>query len=321
MNTEHDQALANIARDLTVLQASMLKEQKKLEAIITEKAKALEAVSLENERLRKANKKLNANAKLISRLGDDDRDMDTPSSEDSSPKSSFSAKNGNTTKIEIKRSAVNSVNSVNPVNPEAVASSIVNKNGSNECKVSEKRPPPPPPTGSASGSPSKPPVPSRAAVNRKLLKPPSAPPNPVSNQQQPPLPPARSTSLTTSNKLERADSGRESDLTSDAGEHLNFGEERLSSGGHDEGFCSSHEDNNNSNNSNNNSKVNPSRLLTNHRDVQKPSDIKYRSKIKSTSSLSVLEEHQVAAQGSGSGLHQGQEGHVTTVTYWTEPYL
>ena len=65
---------------------------------------------------------------------------------------------------------------------------------------------------------------------------------------------------------------------------------------------------------NNNNQI---RTMTNHRTVQKPSDIKNRSKLKSTSSttvvsnLAVLEEHQVSAG----------DGQVTTVTYWTEPYL
>jgi hypothetical protein len=45
---------------------------------------------------------------------------------------------------------------------------------------------------------------------------------------------------------------------------------------------------------------------------QKPSDLKFRAKLKSTvvSNLAVLEEHQVTG-----------DGQVTTVTYWTEPYL
>ena len=92
-----------------------------------------------------------------------------------------------------------------------------------------------------------------------------------------------------------------------------------------EGFCSSHEDHHNNNVSRNvydsylesiglntKSVVSPSRQLTNHRAVQKPSDIKFRAKLKSTvvSNLAVLEEHQVTG-----------DGQVTTVTYWTEPYL
>jgi hypothetical protein len=69
--------------------------------------------------------------------------------------------------------------------------------------------------------------------------------------------------------------------------------------------------NNNTSNNNNNAN-NQIRTMTNHRAVQKPSDIKNRSKLKTSaiSNLSVLEEHQVSG-----------EGQVTTVTYWTEPYL
>jgi hypothetical protein len=136
--------------------------------------------------------------------------------------------------------------------------------------------------------------------------------------------------------VDRADSGRESDLTSDAEHHtaltvlpLPSSDERLEGGHHhqDEGFCSSHEDNSQQGRTSSKSYdsfidqaglhqksiVSPSRLLTNHRGVQKPSDIKYRSKIKSTSSsnLAVLDEHQIIEGGA----------QVTTVTYWTEPYL
>ena len=72
--------------------------------------------------------------------------------------------------------------------------------------------------------------------------------------------------------------------------------------------------NNTINNSNNNNNGNNQiKTMTNHRAVQKPSDIKNRSKLKAPSSisnLSVLEEHQVSG-----------EGQVTTVTYWTEPHL
>ena len=72
----------------------------------------------------------------------------------------------------------------------------------------------------------------------------------------------------------------------------------------DEGFCSSHEDQTNHKSHNNNSTVSPSRQLTNHRGVQKPSDIKYRSKLRSTSNLGALEEHQVISNAP-----------ITTVTY------
>merc|ERR1719346_897362 len=87
---EHDKALAFIARELALLQATMLKEQRRLESLVNEKTRAAEALSLENERLKKQNKKLQSNVKMLS----PDHDMDTPSSEDCSPKSSFSSKKG-----------------------------------------------------------------------------------------------------------------------------------------------------------------------------------------------------------------------------------
>ena len=87
----------------------MLKEQKRLEMVIVEKQVQLDAQAIETERLKKMNKVLNqqmanlqSKSKLMAML--EDRDMDTPSSEDSSPKSSFSTK---TTKIEIKPRSLN----------------------------------------------------------------------------------------------------------------------------------------------------------------------------------------------------------------------
>lgn len=94
---EHDKALAFIARELALLQATMLKEKRRLESLVNEKTRAAEALSLENERLKKQNKKLQSNVKMLS----PDHDMDTPSSEDCSPKSSFSSKAA-ATKVEVK---------------------------------------------------------------------------------------------------------------------------------------------------------------------------------------------------------------------------
>ena len=106
---ERDAQLANLASELTYLQANMLKEQKRLEMVIVEKQAQLDAQAIETERLKKMNKVLNqqmanlqSKSKLMAML--EDRDMDTPSSEDSSPKSSFSTK---TTKIEIKPRSLN----------------------------------------------------------------------------------------------------------------------------------------------------------------------------------------------------------------------
>merc|ERR1712020_37371 len=97
LREEHDKTLAFIARELALLQASMLKEQRRLEVLVHEKSRAADALSLENERLKKQNKKLQSNVKMLS----PDNDMDTPSSEDCSPKSSFSSK-AIATKVEVK---------------------------------------------------------------------------------------------------------------------------------------------------------------------------------------------------------------------------
>lgn len=113
----------------------------------------------------------------------------------------------------------------------------------------------------------------------------------------------------------------------------------------DEGFSSSHEDQSSlstpplpppppppprttSSSSSPEGDTHRGRQLTNHhRAVQKPRDIKYRSKLKSnsTSTLGVLEEHQVVSSvgggGGGGGCAVPDGTAVTTVTYWTEPYL
>lgn len=336
MRLQHDEELSAIERELTFLQANMLKEQKRLEAIIAEKMAALESQEAEVERLRKQNKKLLNNAqtsKLFAAMMDEDRDMDTPSSEDSSPKSSFSNK---ASKIEIKPRLPQQQQQQNiesptkedqdhPGNPKPVL-------------MITKRPPPPVPDHSSNPSSAvtspvsqKPPVPSRAGIDRKLLK-----------SGIPPPPPVRSVSLLHGSVTPtKDDSGRDSDATDHEFHYqqqlqlqLQQQQQQQRVRTHiddnfvagDEGFCSSHEDQHNNNNHsralydsylesvglNTKSVISPSRQLTNHRAVQKPSDIKFRSKLKSSavSSLAVLEEHQVTG-----------DGQVTTVTYWTEPYL
>lgn len=321
LRLQHEEELSLIERELTFLQANMLKEQKRLEAIIAEKKVALENQQSEIDRLQKQNKK------LLATIRDEDRDMDTPSSEDSSPKSSFSNK---AAKIEIKprlpQQPLHSDLMILSPTKEDLPPTIASPP---KPVIVTKRPPPPPPTSPSTALPSqplsqKPPVPSRAGIDRKLQKSVSAPPPP----------PVRSVSLQNGSSivLTKDDSGRESDAT-DIEYHqdsclrtLINPDDNIVAG--DEGFCSSHEDQHNNNNNNQkavydsylesvglNSKsiiVSPSRLLTNHRAVQKPSDIKFRSKLKSTavSSLAVLEEHQVTG-----------DGQITTVTYWTEPYL
>jgi len=278
MRMEHDATLAFVARQLAFLQANMLKEQQRLECIVGEKTRALDALALENERLRKQNKK------LVNHLNHD--------SSDSSPKSSFS------TKSEAKLRLAEAATSFEKTETTTTLAKVANA-----AVVT-------PPKRAPIGGP-KPPVPSRAGINRLLLQSASL------SSSTPPPPPVRSTSLNVSS-LERADSGRESDLTSDvdnvAGAAAS-GKRQHQIGPHDEGFCSSHEDNSRGDPGGVAAATRSSRLI-NHRSVQKPSDIKLRSKAKATSSssashLSVLEEHQVAQE----------VGNKTTVTYWTGSFL
>lgn len=265
---EHDATLAYIARQLAFLQANMLKEQQKLEAVITEKSRAMEALALENERLRKHNKKL-----VSKHLTNSSQDT-TASSQESSPKSSFSSKSSSDLRLP-------------PAPPPVMPTTSPSKVG--DVK---------PPTGP------KPPVPSRAGINKLLLQSTNLVVSP------PPPPPVRSTSLAISH-LERKDSGRESDLPSDVEPN------KRHTSSTDEGFCSSHEDSSGSGGR-------CSRTSSiNHRAVQKPSDIKLRSKAKaaaaasatSTTSppLSTLREVDGHPPASSSG--------VTTVTYWTGSFL
>merc|ERR1712079_104469 len=273
---EHDKALAFIARELALLQASMLKEQRRLEVLVHEKTRAAEALSLENERLKKQNKKLQSNVKMLS----PDNDMDTPSSEDCSPKSSFSSK-AITTKVEVKSRC----------QPSTVVTTMTSVSYSNVTLPSTQ----PGLTTTTTSS---------SSITTPL----------AGGLQPPPPPPKRSTSLHTT-QLERVDSGRESDLTSDVEQVVQ--PQRIFLNHQDEGFCSSHEEQQQPAAAGLGSVLQHSRqrpiLVNHHRGVQKPSDLKFRSKVKATtSSLAVLEE----ASSDGSG---GQQ--VTTVTYWTEPYL
>ena len=334
MRLQHDEELAAVERELTFLQANMLKEQKRLESIIVEKMAALADQESEMERLRKQNKKLLTNSKLLAAMVDQDRDMDTPSSEDSSPKSSFSNK---AAKIEIKPRLPVTDLATSPTKDDALPTTTTTTALQKPVQTSlPKRAPPPPPVPehfqNVTTASQKPPVPSRAGIDRKLQK-----------SGLPPPPPVRSVSLLTGSVTPtKDDSGRDSDATENEF-HQHHAERHVKTrlvnpsdvdgvAAGDEGFCSSHEDHHNNNNimnNNNNNRavydsylesiglstksvVSPSRQLTNHRAVQKPSDIKFRAKLKSTvvSNLAVLEEHQVTG-----------DGQVTTVTYWTEPYL
>lgn len=405
VRSQRDEELTRISQELRFLQSNMLKEQKRLEAIIQDKDNTLQKQAEELEKLRKVNKKLNLSSKAKMVL--EDRDMDTPSSEDSSPKSSFSK----VPKIEIKSRVLAaklgetpssspiavpnspgtggnnnvvktgaSVSSLIATETEQIRNDLKTIHRASAASASSAVTPPPiqprvrvPPIGapaeSSSSDATKPPVPSRAGVNKKLQQ----------HQQQqlpsklPPAPPMRNSSIKSTRS--EVDSGRESDdfandldlsgdasrPSSDLRKHFDeFLRDSMSSyvrettssksgavpaGSNasaasvtgDEGFSSSYEDHHQpktpppvppprsilGGNSDGDLNQKSVRMLTNHRAVQKPSDIKYRSKlskssfsggsnlVSSTSNLGVLEEHQVSAEA----------GQVTTVTYYTEPYL
>merc|ERR1712223_1669453 len=308
MRLEHDATLAYIARQLAFLQANMLKEQQKLEALVGEKSHALEALTLENERLRKQNKK------LVSKSLSDT----TSSGGDSSAKSSFSSKSSEPPRLPPPPPTDNksTTNAANDEEEDAAAVPV-------EPSVEELKPPPKKPVCGP-----KPPVPSRAGINRLLMQSASLAVTPAAaTANSVPLPPRRSTSLGISNSnLERADSGRESDLTTSDVEHTTNIIGKRQTNSHDEGFCSSHEDSSGSG-----GRSGGSRTAINHRDVQKPKDIKLRnSKAKSTAaantspgsasnSLQTLLEHQVVDNYTSNSSNNS--GGVTTVTYWTGSFL
>jgi len=308
MRLEHDATLAYIARQLAFLQANMLKEQQKLEALVGEKSHALEALTLENERLRKQNKKL-----VSKNLSDT-----TSSGGDSSAKSSFSSKSSEPPRLPPPTPTDNS-STTNAANDENQGAALPGS----EPSVEELKPPP---KKTVCGP--KPPVPSRAGINRLLMQSASLAVTPAAaTANSVPLPPRRSTSLGISNSnLERADSGRESDLTTSDVEHTTNIIGKRQTNSHDEGFCSSHEDSSGSG-----GRSGGSRTAINHRDVQKPKDIKLRnSKAKSTAaantspgsasnSLQTLLEHQVVDNDTSNSSNNS--GGVTTVTYWTGSFL
>lgn len=317
-----DKELLVITQELTLLRANLLKEQSKLRQVVCEQSKLLKQQDQELKELRRQNQTLllaSSKAKLMM----DDCDMDTPSSEESSPKSSFS-KVPKPDGIKTRQLFTK------------LESDTVKKNHSDEHinRVSD-----PPRLLPKSTEPVKPPVPSRAGVNRKLLikqqhntnvsKDPQLETSDQSSTITPPVPSARSTSLNASVlKEDRFDSGRESDadgsLCLGSNSSLASPVSRSVSTRSDDGFSSSHEDSPSLISSGKG--AGPSsqiRQLTNHRAVQKPSDIKFRSKLRSStippspsSGLSVLEEHKVVTSSGCDPISDG-----TTVTYWTEPYV
>merc|ERR1712223_750902 len=309
MRLEHDATLAYIARQLAFLQANMLKEQQKLEALVGEKSHALEALTLENERLRKQNKKL-----VSKNLSDT-----TSSGGDSSAKSSFSSKSSELPRLPPPPPTDNN-STTNAANDEDQGAALPGS----EPSVEELKPP-----RKKTVCGPKPPVPSRAGINRLLMQSASLAVTPAAaTANSVPLPPRRSTSLGISNSnLERADSGRESDLTTSDVEHITNIIGKRQTNSHDEGFCSSHEDSSGSGGRSGGG----SRTAINHRDVQKPKDIKLRnSKAKSTAaantspgsasnSLQTLLEHQVVDNYTSNSSNNS--GGVTTVTYWTGSFL
>jgi len=304
MRLEHDATLAYIARQLAFLQANMLKEQQKLEAVVGEKTHALEALALENERLRKQNKKL-----VSKNLSDT-----TSSGGDSSAKSSFSSKSS-----EPRLPPPAECSTGDAANDEDDGAALPVEPSVEELK-------PPPKKQPVCGP--KPPVPSRAGINRLLMQSASLAVTPAAaTANTVPLPPRRSTSLGIN--LERADSGRESDLTTSDVEHTTNIIGKRQTNSHDEGFCSSHED---SSGSGGRGSGGGCRTAINHRAVQKPKDIKLRSSKAKTAaaaantsagsalasnSLQTLLEHQVVDDTSNSS----SSGGVTTVTYWTGSFL
>ena len=238
---QHVGELSAIAQELTFLQANMIKEQKRLEEVIRSKDDVLSRQKEELEDLKEQNKKLQmlTKAKLMLR-DDEDKDMDTPSSEDSSPKASFSK--GPKAEIkprskaaEAKSGAGGGIKTSAPVATLIAAETEQIRHDMRSMMNTVAGPPvatPPPksradpaapvaaaqrparaaPIGACSPSSdggNKPPVPSRAAVNKKLQqqqqhRPQSPPPPPIPARSQAPK-------GTKSPKEERIDSGRESD--------------------------------------------------------------------------------------------------------------
>ena len=296
--------MLQIAQELTFLHSNLIKEQSTLNNIIKSKDSIIESLDNELKELRMQNKTLMITNKT--KLLMEDRDMDTPSSEENSPKSSFSNKD-NKLRVNVDKSEM---------------------------------PPQLLPKGATGDQLVKPPVPSRAGVNKKLNKSASEPSTPT---EPPPRPPLRTTSSKPF-KEDRFDSGRESDAT-DAEMNLStlttppHNSPLASPGTHwssrsDDGFSSSHEDTGRPHPPPRSSSMTTSELqiptirqLTNHRAVQKPSDIKYRSKLRSStippsnSYSGGTTSHPGGTLDNDQMTTTGSVGDMTTVTYWSGPYL
>ena len=286
VRVEKDNELAEIARELTQLQSHMLKDQKRLETVIAEKQAVIEAQAAEAERLRKQNKKLQLQLHSLQSKSLRQSSCDSCMT-DTSPSSETDSSPKSSFSTKSSSAAAAAANPPQSTKVIEIKSSL-----------------PPPPLAAAAAS--KPPVPSRAGVNKKLLKTPPPPP-------RPPVPARTDTSGLL---LERDHHVTITTLNS------------LASEAKDEGFISEDTTPGDCGTVNNNL---PTPMTRNHRSVQKPSEVKQRSQkgalkggAAATSSRviprppklgRVIEEHPV------TGHCETNSGKVTTVTYWTEPYL
>ena len=240
MRSQHVGDLSAIAQELTFLQSNMLKEQKRLEEVIRTKDDVLLQQREQLENLREQNKKLQMLTKAKLMLRDDgDKDMDTPSSEDSSPKASFSKGPKAEIKSRSKAAAPEAkaaaagcaIQTSAPVATLIAGETEQIRHDLRSMMQTQPDPPAPPPKGRSGTDPvvatrptraaplgacspgsdgggNKPPIPSRAAVNKKLQQQQhqhqSPPPPPIPARNQAPR-------AAKSPKEERIDSGRESD--------------------------------------------------------------------------------------------------------------
>jgi len=338
VDDERRSQLEYLSRELLLLQANMQKEQKRLKNLTKEKDDFIQSQQTEIERLKRQNKRLYNMATAKTKKSLSTEGNDTSTSEDSSPKSSFSK----VPKVEMKPRGLNSEGAGVIVNPTC----LTPESSSDFSSMSIT----PEPAAMLSDSICsdldmsrsklvKPPVPSRAGVNKKLH---------ISSPRKLP------------EKDERADSGRESDETFDSDNFIivtNDGEQEESglivksiaalkpdflaassprSSGRSTVSMNELQQNLNDMGINRpdmainrpeesvankpNARVyssflaeaglnqrmimSPIHQMTNHKG-DKPSDIKYRAKFR-TSGISSIEQ---------------QLDDNTTVTYWTEPFL
>lgn len=345
VDTERRSQLEYLSRELLLLQANMQKEQKRLKNLTKEKDEIIQSQQAEIERLKRQNKRLYnmATAKIKKSMSTEGNDTST--SEDSSPKSSFSK----VPKVELKpRGQISDSGATGESHRQGTLNNPMCLTPESSSDFSSMSITPEPATPLSDSIISdldtsrsklvKPPVPSRAGVNKKLQI--------TSPRKQ-------------SEKDERADSGRESDETFDSDNFIlvtNDKEQEESglivksiaalkpdflaassprSSGRSSASINELQQNLNDMvinkpeesmsskpNENNKSRgyssfladaglnqrmiMSPIHQMTNHKGV-KPSDIKYRAKFRTASAgISSIEQ---------------QLDDNTTVTYWTEPFL